>query len=370
MKKREAAQQEKKQEFYPRFEYSPEEIQKMLADIDGVVSARKAEEQGIDPEDMIKTVRGGKVVWITRDEMNRLLAKKKRLSGKKFVQRSVRGEDSLSSEINARARACKTLVDAIRKAAPEEVPDLIRKLRELDSVLNQSLSLGKEVQMLELAIERKKSEDPVLQDIDRATSEMLAAIDRKDFDEAEVCKTYSDKHAEEYMARQKRLEPYIKKAKECRTQYLTEKCKIFQLEFEIIARGEEILTERMQDLVYHDKEGTTIQGIISMAEEIRSIVTEARPSFEGLSNFYTDEIEEHSSLFQDLDKKYLTPLFAKTIEFIEAFRDAWARFVEGKETAGNKTTVGKKTKVLMDARRDKEEDPKRMAYQEQTEPEE
>ncbi len=360
MKKKEAKQEEKKQEFYPRLEYSPEEIQKMLTDIDGVVSAQKAQEEGIDPSDMIKTVRGGKVVWITRDEMNKILAKKRKISGQQFVQRSVRGENSLSTEINARARACKTLVDAIRKAAPEEVPDLTRKLRDLDVVLNRSLSLGKDVQTLEAAIERKKSEDPVLQEMEQATSEMLAAIDRKDFDEAEVCKTYSDRHAEEYMARQKRVEPYIKKAKECRTQFLSQKCRIFQMEFEIVTRGEEILSDRIRDIVYHDKEGKTAQDIIFMAEGIRSIIAEARPSFDGLSDFTTDEIEEYSELFKDLDKKYLTPLFDKTIKFIDAFQEAWSHFVDGKEL------TEKRKSVLKDARAKTKEDPQRMAYQEKT----
>ena len=360
MKKKDAPQEKKTQEFYPRFEYSPEEIQKMLGDIDSVVSSHKAQEEGIDPSDMIKTVRGGKVVWITRDEMNKILAKRKKVSGKKFAQRSVRGDDSLSTEINARARACKTLVDAIRKAAPEEVPDLTRKLRDLDVVLNRSLSLGKDVQTLESAIERKKGEDPVLQEMEQATSEMLAAIDRKDFDEAEVCKTYSNRHAEEYMARQKRIEPYIKKAKECRTQFLYEKCKIFQMEFEIIAQGEAILSDRIREIVYHDKEGNTAQGILSMAEEVRSIVSEAQPSFDGLSDFSSDEIEEFSEIFKDLDKKYLTPLFDKTITFIDAFQQAWGHFVEGKGLPENKKNI------LREAGQKTKEDPKRMAYQEKT----
>ncbi len=323
----------------PRLEYSPEEIQQMLTDIDQVVSACKAEAQGIAPADMIKTVRGGKVVWITRDQMNRILAEKRRVSGTKYVQRSIRGEDSISSEVNHRARVCKALVDSIRKAAPDEIPDLTRKLRDLDIVLNRSLGLGKEIQTLELAIERKKSEDPILREMDRASSEMLAAIDKQDLDGAEICKTYSDRHAEEYLVKQKRLEPYLNKAKECRTQFLEEKSKMYQVEMEILVRGEEILSKQMQELLYHDKEGNTVRNLLSQAEQIRAVLTEAQPAFEELRGLSVEGLEQDSAIFQRLDKRFLTPLFLRTTEFASAFQQAWAYFVEGKGTPDGRRKV-------------------------------
>ena len=96
-------------------------------------------------------------------------------------------------------------------------------MRELDIVLNRSLSIAREIQTLELAIERKKSEDRILREMDRATSDMLDALEKEDLDGADLCKTYSDRHADEYLVKQKRIEPYLKKARECREQFLIEK---------------------------------------------------------------------------------------------------------------------------------------------------
>ncbi|MCH8904215.1 MAG: VacB/RNase II family 3'-5' exoribonuclease, partial [Bacteroidetes bacterium] len=56
-----------------RTDYSLEEIQSLLGSLDRVVSTHKAEQSGIDPKNMVKTVRGGKTVWITKDEMNAIL---------------------------------------------------------------------------------------------------------------------------------------------------------------------------------------------------------------------------------------------------------------------------------------------------------
>ena len=50
------------------------------------MSACKTEAQDVDPEGMIETIRGGKVVWITCEEMNNILAVKRRVSGLKCVQ--------------------------------------------------------------------------------------------------------------------------------------------------------------------------------------------------------------------------------------------------------------------------------------------
>ena len=315
----------------PRFDYSPDELQSLLGDIDRVVSACRAEEKGISPEDMIKTIRGGKVVWITRDQMNKILAKQRKVSGVKFVQRSVRGEDSMSSEISARGRACQLLVETIRKASPDDIPELSRKMRNLEIVLNRSTSLAHEIQLLEFAIERKKSEDPVLREMDRATADMLAALENECLEEAELCQMYSDRHADEFAAKHKRVEPYLNKARNCRAQFIKAKSSVYRMEFDIIARGEEILSAQMQELLYHDKQGTSTRELIELAKEIHTLLAQGRPVFEELKDIPHEQLVNQTALFQNLDKEFLRPLFAKMTEYAERFQKAWIQWVDEKE---------------------------------------
>ncbi|MFH1742338.1 MAG: hypothetical protein ABIH23_25315, partial [bacterium] len=193
--------------------------------------------------------------------------------------------------------------------------------------------------------------------------EMLEALEKQEIAEADLCKTYCDRHSEEYLAKQKRLEPYLNKARECRTQFVIEKRKIYQFELELADRGEEILCGQIQELLYHDKEGKTTQNLLSLAEGIRSLAAEGRPAFDGLTDHTPEELEEQSSTFVELDKKYLAPLFNKTIEFVDAFQQAWRHFVEGVPVQSSQKATSKK--ILEDVRR--EPAASRMAYQEKVE---
>jgi hypothetical protein len=278
---------------------------------------------------MIKTVRGGKVIWITREEMNRILAKNRNISPAKCVQRRAQAEDGVSSEINRRVHTCRILLDAIRKAAPNEAAELGKKLRDLETVQNRSLSLGREVRMLEMAIQRRKSEDPILRDMDRATDEMLDALENQDLAEADICRTHCDRHAEEYLIKLKRLEPYLNKAREYRTQFVIEKRKLYQFEFEIPSLGEKILSAQIPEILYRDKEGEVSQKLVSLAESVRCLVAQGRPALEVLTSRPVEELESQNAAFLELDRNFLTPLFDKTMEFVNAFREAWSHFVDG-----------------------------------------
>lgn len=57
----------------------------------------------------------------------------------------------------------------------------------------------------------------------------------------------------------------------------------------------------------------------------------------------TSKAEEFNSVLAELDKKFLTPLFEKTIEYADAFRQAWSDFMEAAsgrlpETGANMST--------------------------------
>ncbi|MEW6234480.1 MAG: hypothetical protein AB1656_03765 [Candidatus Omnitrophota bacterium] len=359
-----------------RSKFSLEEINKMLGDIDAVISNLKAEMQGIDPEDMIKTVRGGRVVWITKEEMNTILAKQRKLTGVKYVKRSARGEDSLSSEINRRVEACRALINAVRKAAPEESAELSNRMRELEAMHNQSLSHAKEVRLLETAIHRKKMEDPILKEMENANAEMLDAFNKNELAEVDVCQSFCDRHMEEYLAKQKRIEPYVKKAKECRLAFLQTKQALFQFQFGMIEKGKEMLTRHIEEIVYHDKESVFSPSLAKMAQDLGNLLEESRSCFLALAEYPLEELENQKEAFNDADKRFLAPLFNQIVDFVELFKQAWSQCVEKKGAdLGKMLTVesavdgSAKVETTEIETAEDESAMKRMVYQEQKEQE-
>ncbi|RJP34622.1 MAG: hypothetical protein C4527_01780 [Candidatus Omnitrophota bacterium] len=312
-----------------REEYSFEEIQKMLGDIDGLLTEHQAANHGIDPENMVKTVRGGRVIWITKEEMNAILDKKRKFMKKKMVQRSVREDNSLSAEIIRRIELCKTLIDLIRKTAPEEMAGFIRHARDLDIVRNRSLSLSREIRLLESAIQRKKKEDPILSEMEKATTEMVSALGKNTLAEVDVHQSFRDRHMDEYLAKQKRIEPYIKKAKECRRAFLRTKQQIFQFEYDLLAHGRDVLAAHIEEIIYHDRKGDVSKPLVVAIEEIRALISSGLPFFQTLEGYSDEELEEQDELFEKVDREYLIPLFDQFVCFTELFERAWSRLVKG-----------------------------------------
>lgn len=101
-----------------RQQFSSGEIDKMLTGMDRILLTHKQEHEGIDPEDMVKTVRGRKVVWITQDEMNDILAKQRKLFGTRFPQHATQQENNLPPETDQKIDAYSTLIADIAKGKP------------------------------------------------------------------------------------------------------------------------------------------------------------------------------------------------------------------------------------------------------------
>ncbi len=314
-----------------RNQYSMEEIHKMLGDIDAAVSTHKAKQQGVNPENMVKTIRGGRVVWITVEEMNEILSKQRKLSGKKYQKRTVRGEDSLTSEINRRVEACRSLIHTIRKVSPEESGAFTALLRNLECIQNMSVSHAREYRILENAIQRKKQQDPILQEMEDATSNMVDSLNKDNLSNVDLCQSFCDRHMDEYLAKQKRLEPYIRKAKEYRREFLLSKQQLFQFQFNLLDQGEQTLTQHLEEILYHDQEGEVSENLVQCSKEIRSLLNKGKLYFEKFEHYPPDELLENKDLFKEADQTYLTPLFNKIVGYVDLFRTAWTEFVESKD---------------------------------------
>lgn len=294
-----------------RRNYSSEEIGKMIDGMDRVLLAHKKVHEGVDLEDMVKTVRGGKVVWITQDEMNGMLAKQRKVFGTRFRKQATQQENNLLPEINQKIDICRTLIDVLRKTAHRGTADLSRRMRNLEIVHSRSLSSAREIRLYESAIQRKTDESPI-----------------------------ADDDEEQSRLKQQRADPYIKKVTECKHAFLQTKQQLFHFEFDLIEQATQILSQEIEKIAQSDKEGKLSRNLVQLVEQIQSLIPRAQPYVQTLKDHSGDTLETQETLFTKLDKDYLTPLFDKVVRLTESFQQAWSQSVKkDPERADSKATT-------------------------------
>ncbi|MGI6458035.1 MAG: hypothetical protein ACOX5R_20780 [bacterium] len=339
-----------------RTDYTPEELQKLLGDIESVISAHKAMQYGRNPENLVKTIRGGKVVWITVDEMNETLAKKRKLMPRKFIRKNDRENVGISSEIQRRIRTCQGLASVVKKFSSGDTSDLFLLLRNLELTHNRSVAHARELHLFEAAIQRKKQEVSIIQEMENVTTDMMNAIQNNELSDVEMYQHYYLNHLEEYKAKQKRLEPYINKARECRLEYLLTKRKLLLIQFQILQKAHEELTRVAKEILYYDRKGNISSPINQGLGEITRLLTQAESFIQTLEEYPPDQLEANQDKFQNVDRSLLTPLFDQMVILLEHYKEAWSTcFEQHPETHSPCNTLTPDTTAKT---------PERMAYQE------
>ncbi len=314
-----------------RTQYSMEEIQNLLQSVDAVVSNYKAKQEGINPDDMIKTVRGGRVVWITKDEMNGILSKHRKFARGKKNQRAIRGKDSIASEINNRIHSCRLIVDTLRSIDPNSSKSFVITLKRLEAEQNQCTSLARDLSLFESAIQRKKQEDPIIQEVEQANKTMLEAAKNQDLSEVDVCQTFCERHMDEYTAKMQRLEPYIKKAKEYRILFLHAKQKIIHYSFVLLKDAHAILNDHMQEILYHDKSLQTAEMLANKIELLEEKLTEAEPVYQDLLRGLEDKTVKNNKAWGEFDQKFVQPIMKFSTKYALHYQHAWKQIQNGDE---------------------------------------
>lgn len=300
----------------PRTEYSFDEIQRMLGDIDGVVSRQKAMDKGVDRKNMVKTVRGGRVVWITVDEMNSILKKQRAMVKSAAKKPASRNEGAASSEIGRRVEACRELVSLIRSLSPDEASSLAAMARYLTGLYNNSIGIAREIRMIEDAIRRKKREDSLYRDMESASSRMIESLERNEFSGIDVNHSFIGRHMEDYSVKRKRLEPYLKKADQFRRDYFLLKRKIMLHEFDFVSAGASVLADLATDILFHDRRGDISEKLVPGISALADAVDEIRPAIEVLREYPDSEIVNHRESMGKLERERLAPMFHQIHEIV------------------------------------------------------
>lgn len=304
-----------------RRDYSLEEINGLLSDIEATLSAYKADLRGIDPDNMVKTVRGGHVIWITVDEMNDTLARRRRVTKIENIPGKFRANRVVAEEMNSRMDACRQLLEILRKASPDSAAEIIQFGRRLEVVHNRADTLTRDIRLLEAAIERKRKEDPILQEMEEATLQMMVSLENNDLTEAERQQTFCDRHLQEFESKQKRLEPYLRKAEEYRSSNLQNKQQLFVYEFEIIEFGVARLLRSFNENSSWESGDEGIHSMIEEAKSLQQAVEEAKPSFASLKELSLAELNRQKDLFERMDRQFLLSLYERIVLLIRKYQD-------------------------------------------------
>ncbi|MBI1390501.1 MAG: hypothetical protein GC154_18855 [bacterium] len=186
---------------------------------------------------------------------------------------------------------------------------------------------------------------------------MLDALNRNDLKDADVRQSYCDRHMEEYLAVQKRLEPYIKKAKACRNAFLQTKQQLYLFEFNLIADGVGLITRNFDEIAYFDRERQYSPRLNEISAEIDDRIAAARPLFLTIAELAIEELDEKKDFFREADDQYLTPLFNQCLMLVEIFQSARKSIMHS--TDEEKSVKKAESSV-------KKKKTSRMAYQQQS----
>lgn len=322
-----------------REEYNLDEINTLLDQINGAMCEYKANQVGNDPSQMVKTVRGGKVVWITIDEMNEILRKQKRIVFKKTAKRETTSKHAISEEILSRLQIAKYLVETIKLVNETEYPGYLKKYRFMESNYYQANSLSRDIQILDNAILRKKKEDPLLQEMEGTTAEMIEAMKGNNLSTVDACQSFYNRNADDYAVRHKLLEPYIKKANETRLAYLRTKQKTVESEYLLYEDGFTFLSSFIEEIIRMDQEGEMAQAIVSGVVEVKALLDAAKTAFLQTTSIPENELENNKAAFNAFDKEHLSAIVTRSAGVLDQLRQAWQKLICNPERKHTECTV-------------------------------
>lgn len=307
--------------FSIRRDYSMDDIQKLVGEMDGVISEFKAEQRGTNRENMVKTIRGGKTVWITKDEMNQILFKRRQVFKAQSINTKPEPEQP-STELLRRLEICQQLIETIRLVSNDQSLQFVRLKLNLEAVINQSLSQARDVRIIEKALQRKKEEDPLFLEMERVNGSILSALDSNNLMDASIDHSFQERHLEEFLSKQKRIEPYEKKAQENKQSYLEIQLKVYLFQFEIISASSESMSQHLEELLYHDRKGELTQNAIGFHQYLQNLISERLPFIQNLKQCSVQHVSPVTDVYQQADS-ILKNLFTQLSLFLNVFKEAW-----------------------------------------------
>ena len=286
----------------------------------------KAHSEGVPLNDLVLVNKGGKTQCITRKEATRSNQTKRVELLERLRRRSIRGENNLAEDIAQRITRCRELIDQIVQITSLADKDLVAIRRNLESTHNRAASLVKDVDILENAIQRKKSEDPVITEFESASNEMLEAIRERNLPRIKELRAYCEKNMNLYNVRKNRLKPYLSKAREARMKFISEKRRVMRMEFDLFSLVTETYAKEMSEGRCSFMPEETFSRLTDVINRIRALRSTGREGIdklnESMENVALTFLGDIENELEQLDTSLLSPTDQSVSLLIELIRSA------------------------------------------------
>ncbi|MDX9752855.1 MAG: hypothetical protein RBU29_02785 [bacterium] len=212
---------------------SREERLKLAQQFRQEMAQQKAEEMGLNPNDLMVRVSDGRMSWVQKAKVYGELEKQRQLATPKKVIRSLRGEDSLVNRIKQEIQVSTQMVnDPLMKEFVSAL-DLSDYRNSIEKIGVRLGKLAVELQAIEDKIESTKRDDPIFKQGETLLVQLAKAKEAQDQQQlADLATTYKDLLVE-YTTKRKNLEPLMLQARSHRLELQREYWRILQIHWKI-----------------------------------------------------------------------------------------------------------------------------------------
>ena len=282
--------------------------------------------EGVPLNEIVITTQGGKSKALSQKEKATSDNLRRQQVIEKLKKRTFRGENSLAEDITKRIHQCQMLVKHIFSATAMSEKDVLALQRNLESTHNRASSLVKEVEILEGAIDRKKKEDPVISEYEANSAELFQAIKNKDYPKITELRTYCEQNSAAYNLRQKRLKPYLIKARQVRLKFVAEKRRIMRIQFETYNQAVEVYAAEIDKGKFQAFGNDFYKKVAENIQTVRQIRYDAKPIFDRLNqplgNVALSFITDIENELDATDQTYLNQMGENVENIINSIDEA------------------------------------------------
>jgi len=230
------------------------DLKRLREEFDKIILPSKAKELGVNDDELVVTVRGGKRVFTTRQKVNLDLQRSRTFAvapkKQEAMKRAIRdGENSVIGDIESRLEDCFRLVEALKQS--EQMNSLEERDTKvlLKSAADNALRFGTELQRIEEEIEKKKEADPLLSRLDQLARTLQASRERGDEETAAKLLEENREALAQYESRRRALEPDIQSALHARLGILREQRRVMKAQLQLYVEWSQVLCKQAKEVV-------------------------------------------------------------------------------------------------------------------------
>lgn len=320
-----------------------EDVNATISQISTMLNAKqlleRSKNEGIPLNELVLVKEGGKAKAKTRSELQASDQIRRKQLIDKMKMRSIRGKNSLAEDVSRRLTQCQKWIDYISQFSTMSEKILLSVRRNLESSNNRASSLVKEFTVLENAIKRKKSEDPIIYRVEQASVEMREAIQNQDYQRANELKKFCVENMSLYQVRRNRLKPYLNQAREARMKFLLEKFQVIRMQCGIFYHVVELISKELSAGVFAYPDAGLMQQATDAIQSILELRTKSSLCVECIeqpcANSQQPAVDELEKKIDWCDEQVVQPIEEKINVLVQTIQQLKTPALTSEEKTGS-----------------------------------